>query len=419
MPAMRFGRCITTSLLSRLSKRNSWQAAPSRKCYRIFSDRQWHAALDFINKSISSRRDAYVYQVPNKKSPELPPSIAIVPSSSLWSICETEKTQCISRERHDGRGGIACVLLGFDEVQTYMATYTPFSSVMPSSISSQQDRQGLTPLRPSLPLLLPMTNSGLLLHKIPGIRLPFPVAATFTSVGDRRRIRLAPPALSNFVVSALGSSQFTLSAYREKPSMTDRLDHLWDLVDGKDTMTLGYRVLRAQSYWASRVGGPSEVDVRVSNHRLTALAKSSTFNACLRTSTNRSFNNLRVRRWIDAHRWIWKILTDSFCIGSLPPGPRTSTTHALQFNSSYTSVDSTIKESARLQVNETANPEGFEPTSTITLQTITDHTLTEDHELHRGLSAPHLRSLLKGRMGAELLLTNFILAIFSPRFEIS
>lgn len=142
-----------------------------------------------------------------------------------------------------------------------------------------------------------------------------------------------------------------------------------------------------RSYWASRVGGPSEVDVRVSSHRLAALAKSSTFNACLRTSTNRCFNNLRVRRWIDAHRWIWKILTDSFCIGSLPPGPRTSTTHALQFNSSYTSVDSTIKESARLQVNETANPEGFEPTSTITLQTITDHTLTEDHELHRGLSA--------------------------------
>lgn len=30
---------------------------------------------------------------------------------------------------------------------------------------------------------------------------------------------------------------------KEKPSMTDRLDHLMDFVDG---MTLGYRVLRAQ-----------------------------------------------------------------------------------------------------------------------------------------------------------------------------
>ncbi|KIJ92011.1 hypothetical protein K443DRAFT_114231, partial [Laccaria amethystina LaAM-08-1] len=49
------------------------------------------------------------------------------------------------------------------------------------------------------------------------------------------------------------------------------------------------------------------------------------------------------------------ILTDSYIHRLLPLGPTASMTHALSFNSSHTSLDPTIEESTRLQVNVITN----------------------------------------------------------------
>ncbi|KIK06281.1 hypothetical protein K443DRAFT_37152, partial [Laccaria amethystina LaAM-08-1] len=68
-------------------------------------------------------------------------------------------------------------------------------------------------------------------------------------------------------------------------------------------------------------------------------------------STTRAYNDLRIRRWVNVNRRIQKILTDSCFISSIPLGPKVSTTHALSFNSSHTSLDSTMEEPSRLQVN--------------------------------------------------------------------
>ncbi|EDQ99186.1 uncharacterized protein LACBIDRAFT_335262 [Laccaria bicolor S238N-H82] len=75
---------------------------------------------DMRLENTSGRRVAFAYQVNNKGFPELHPSIVIAPSSSLWSIRETEKTRCIRRERPDGMGSSTGIQLWAAACTTFL-----------------------------------------------------------------------------------------------------------------------------------------------------------------------------------------------------------------------------------------------------------------------------------------------------------